>query len=385
MSKYDKKTVFNYVMGNDIDNFDIDDLENDWQFMKEVFDYTNDKKTYDLCDDILKTNIDLIKYLINKFKYDEDFILEISSNFLSKSDNKLDKLEVQIILKELFGEDKIIEDFKFSNVEDTIIFYSGLRADYESVVKEMNDYKVKQDLQLGFCVFYEEYKDRQILIDFIAKNMILEIFYLINENLVDLILSLYKDKSQVDKTISTKFILDYITNYDKALANYLKVHIDLINDIKISVDRIFKNFEYYKKNKYKDVIEGIINYIEDYSKENKYLYDMFVRICLGKNLKNKDICGYIGNDLTFTIQKEDEFGFYEDEISLNDIPTDEYGFYDIDNIEYEKIQNDILYIRLREDVKRMLNNNEVYDRYIKPYKKNNSKCKVLKFEQKEEQ
>lgn len=385
MSKYDKKVVFNYVMGNDIKKYNIDDLENDWEFMKEVFEYTKDKKIYDLCDEKLQSNLDLIKYLIDKFKDDKKFILQISSNFLNKSQDNLNKLEIQIILEDIYKDDEIFKN-KFSNKIDIEMFYTFERTDYELALEQTDD-DLKKFLQSGFYYFFEEYKDRQLIIDFIAKKMINEIFDFRNNDLEELIHSIYKDKRQFDKTTSTKFIIDYISDQDYALANYLSVHIGLIEELKKSVDRIFRNFEHYNKNKYDDVIDGIRDHIEDYSKENNYYDDILLKKFISKDLQNKDIWINLGEELTFSVQKKDEFGFYEDEISLNNFHTDEYGFYDIENTDYENIKNDILYIKLKEDIKRMLNNNEVYSRYIRPYKKekNNSKCKILKFESKKEQ
>lgn len=385
MRKYSKKTVFNYIMGNDVYGYKIDELENDWEFMKEVFNYTNDKKTYDLCSDELKVNIELIKYLICKFKDDKSFVFKISSYLLNKTQNKLDKLEIQILLENLFNDDDCFKD-RFFNKLEMQVFYTLERLYYELDVKEENN-EVKEFLQLGFYYFFEQYKDRQLITDFIAKKMINEIFDFRNNDLEEIIHSIYKDKSQINKLTSTKFIIEYISNHDYALANYLSVHIGLIDELKKSVDRIFRNFEYYNKNKYNEVIDGIRDYIEDYSKENNYSEDILLRKCIGKDLNNKDIWVNFEGDLTFAVQREDEYGFYEDEISFNDNLCDEYGFYESDYMEFESIKNDILYIKLKEDIKRMLNNNEVYNRYIKPYKKemNNGKCKILKFEQKKEQ
>lgn len=384
MSKYDKKIIFNYVMGNDINEYDIDDLEKDWEFMKEVFDYTNDKKMYYLCDDKLKSNFNLIKYLINKFKDDEHYILEIASNYLKNAENKLDKLEIKIMLENLFEDDDIFID-KLSNKIDMQTFYMSERIEYELALTETSD-DVKEFMQLGFYWFFEQYKERELITDFIAKKMIDEIFDFRNISLEELVHSVYKYKSQVDKISSTKFIIDYISNYDYALANYISVHVGIIKDLKKSVDRIFKNFNYYNERKLEDLIDGIIYYIGDYSDYFDYKDDILLRKCVSKDLKIKDIWCQSPGEIVFNVINEDEFGEYEDELIINDEDCDEYGLYEDDIYEHEQMKNDPLYIKLLNEIKRLLDNNEIYYGYKnkEEMKKNFAKCRILKFEPKKE-
>ena len=49
MNKYDNKIVNDYINGNDIDDFNIDDLENDSMFMKKAIVASNDKNFYRIC------------------------------------------------------------------------------------------------------------------------------------------------------------------------------------------------------------------------------------------------------------------------------------------------------------------------------------------------
>ena len=44
MKTYNKKLIYDYIMGNDIEDFDTDELENNPEFMMEVIKYTKDKK-----------------------------------------------------------------------------------------------------------------------------------------------------------------------------------------------------------------------------------------------------------------------------------------------------------------------------------------------------
>ena len=49
MLKYSASTVEDYIEGNDIEDFDIDELENDRSFMLDVIKKTKDKNFYNLC------------------------------------------------------------------------------------------------------------------------------------------------------------------------------------------------------------------------------------------------------------------------------------------------------------------------------------------------
>ena len=57
MKFYNKKLVFDYVVGNDLDDYEIDELENTPEFMIEVIKYTQDKKMYNFCSDNVKSNL----------------------------------------------------------------------------------------------------------------------------------------------------------------------------------------------------------------------------------------------------------------------------------------------------------------------------------------
>ena len=78
MNKYDNKIVNDYINGNDIDDFNIDDLENDSMFMKKVIVASNDKNFYRLCSDRVKKDYNFIKFVIYKFKEDIEFISKVA-------------------------------------------------------------------------------------------------------------------------------------------------------------------------------------------------------------------------------------------------------------------------------------------------------------------
>ena len=68
MEKYNKELIMNYINGNDIGDYDLNELEDDKLFMTKVIEFSNDEKMYNFCSDNLKKNYEFIKYIILKFK-----------------------------------------------------------------------------------------------------------------------------------------------------------------------------------------------------------------------------------------------------------------------------------------------------------------------------
>ena len=64
MNKYNSKVVFDYINGNEIIDYNIDELEDDYEFMMMVINYTNDKNMYNLCSDEVKTNYEFYNKML---------------------------------------------------------------------------------------------------------------------------------------------------------------------------------------------------------------------------------------------------------------------------------------------------------------------------------
>ena len=54
---FDISLIKNYINGDSLGKYSIDELENNCEFMKEVIDYTNDCNIYNLCSDNLKKRL----------------------------------------------------------------------------------------------------------------------------------------------------------------------------------------------------------------------------------------------------------------------------------------------------------------------------------------
>ena len=171
-SKYSKQLIFDYVNGNDIVGYNIEELENDMEFMIEVIDFTNDKNMYNLCSEKIKKNYELVKFMVQKFKDDKNFIIELSKNFIKNSPYLCyDSVELSILMSDITGEDNTEDLDYFGKVlMPKNIFFEKINYT-ASLIAQKN-----RNLDMGFIVFQDALKDRTIILDFVAKEFIKKIF-----------------------------------------------------------------------------------------------------------------------------------------------------------------------------------------------------------------
>ena len=403
MKKYSRKLLSDYLLGKSIDDYDIDELESNPEFIKEIIDFSNNKSMYNLCDDELKKNFNLMKFLVLKFKDDEQFIKKIARDFSNCSDNETDIFEINIIVSELVKIDyeNIAENDSFI---DAKVMFHLLNLSYMSEMKGEEDYDVINFLQMGFICFKETYEGRKTIIDYIAKEMVSLILTKEGLSLEELVHSKFKSKEKLEKVGTINFIINYIASYDSNLAEYLQANIKLIEPVKNDLDRIKDNFENYNDIKREEMMYWIIEYVQK---------------------KSEDLCGYfsgtqllefIANDLKIaddpTIKNEIED--YNNEYGVNSLLSDEdfYETFDdkddyeferelkeraliksfeesgddeaqefvdiMDQLEYERMQKDDRYIDLKNKIKAVLKGNKEPENYYEETKIDN-KGKILAF------
>ena len=103
MKKYDKKIIYDYIMGNDLGEYSSEELEDNKDFMIEVIEKTNDKRMYNLCSDNVRLDYEFVKYIVLKFRDDVDFIKEVADNYLNNIgvDNDYERVELLAIMSSL--------------------------------------------------------------------------------------------------------------------------------------------------------------------------------------------------------------------------------------------------------------------------------------------
>ena len=403
MKKYSRKLLSDYLLGKSIDDYDIDELESNPEFIKEIIDFSNDKSMYNLCDDELKKNFNLMKFLVLKFKDDEQFIKKIARDFSKCSDNETDIFEINIIVSELVKID-------YENIAENDIFIDAkgmfhlLNLSYMSEMKGEEDYDVINFLQMGFICFKETYEGRKTIIDYIAKEMVSLILTKEGLSLEELVHSKFKSKEKLEKVGTINFIINYIASYDSNLAEYLQANIKLIEPVKNDLDRIKDNFENSNDIKREEMMYWIIEYVQKKSED------------LGGYFSGTQLLEFIANDLKIaddpTIKNEIED--YNNEYGVNSLLSDEdfYETFDdkddyeferelkeraliksfeesgddeaqelvdiMDQLEYERMQKDDRYIDLKNKIKAVLKGNKEPENYYEETKIDN-KGKILAF------
>ena len=103
MKKYDKKIIYDYIMGNDLGEYSSEELEDNKEFMIEVIEKTNDKRMYNLCSNNVSLDYEFVKYIVLKFRNDVDFIKEVADNYLNNIgvDNDYERVELLAIMSSL--------------------------------------------------------------------------------------------------------------------------------------------------------------------------------------------------------------------------------------------------------------------------------------------
>ena len=403
MKKYSRKLLSDYLLGKSIDDYDIDELESNPEFIKEIIDFSNDKSMYNLCDDELKKNFNLMKFLVLKFKDDEQFIKKIARDFSNCSDNETDIFEINIIVSELVKIDyeNIAENDSFIDAKG---MFHLLNLSYMSEMKGEEDYDVINFLQMGFICFKETYEGRKTIIDYIAKEMVSLILTKEGLSLEELVHSKFKSKEKLEKVGTINFIINYIASYDSNLAEYLQANIKLIEPVKNDLDRIKDNFENYNDIKREEMMYWIIEYVQKKSED----------LCV--YFSGTQLLEFIANDLKIaddpTIKNEIED--YNNEYGVNSLLSDEdfYETFDdkddyeferelkeraliksfeesgddeaqefvdiMDQLEYERMQKDDRYIDLKNKIKAVLKGNKEPENYYEETKIDN-KGKILAF------
>ena len=115
-NKYNQKLIWEYINGEEIPN--IDKLEKDYQFLMQVIKTSKDKNMYKLCSKEIKENYQFIKFIIETFKSDEEFITKIADDYLNKfGEETLESKELIFLMCELLNKNS--NDFE----KDSISFY----------------------------------------------------------------------------------------------------------------------------------------------------------------------------------------------------------------------------------------------------------------------
>ena len=363
MKKYDKEIINSYINGTDIEGYSIDELENDKEFMMLVIRTTNDKNFYNLCSDNIKKDYDFVKFIINKFKTDIDFICKVADYFLANVEDELMRTELTIIMAGLTEKRKEEKYYEYKITSDAI--FTAKRVKIEMAKIEMKDEYSSNEIGMGFLLIFDSYNSSKIVLDFYAKKFIESIFEEYDIDLENMLHQQFNSSEQINKMGINNYMLNFIGAYDSMLASYLSTNIELMKDFSNKIREVQTNWDKYnnvnEQKKYNLIFNKVHEYMEQVEDEGL--------------LTKTDLLYYVGKELGIVekIAKYDKVRaeFAEDIINgLDDeFLTDTFNVSFKDRVHYDNVKRIITSI---------LFTNKYEEKSDNQKEDNKNKCKIFK-------
>lgn len=293
MKKYSIKNINDYINGEIVEGYSIEELENDKEFMMLVIKKTNDKNFYKLCSKELKKDYEFVKYLILKFKDDIEYICKVADFYLKDLEDDLTRTELLIIMTELTKNNKEKNnDYKI--ILDSVFKFKRVKIEMGKI-EQGEEYS--REVGMGFIVIFDQYNKNKTIIEFYAKRMIEEIFKEYDIDLETMLHNRFKSPEEIDKMGINNYIIEFISYYDPMLSSYLSTNIELMIELKNKIENIQKRWNINKSiedaKKYRLLFEKVHDYIIEYGSnsilgETTIIYYIAQQLGITKQLMKYD-------------------------------------------------------------------------------------------------
>ena len=264
---YSKRLIYNYILGNDIDN--LEELESDNNFLFEVLKASRDISYYSYLDISYRRSYDVIKYMLLNFKDNLDVYQEDADYLLDSLD--VESMEYKEIIVLIAAIDKdIFNDYKISRAG----FYVTDKVEVGAI--QNSDKELEELIGLGFEVVLSKYEDKPLILDYYVICFLYEIFYL-DKNFEEIVHKNIKNKEKLIKIGNTKFLLDYIGNLDYYLKEYLKEHLYLLDNLSKDLDLVKNNWDNYIKRINEQRVAIVYQVVDKFAEEyrGKFYFDIY--------------------------------------------------------------------------------------------------------------
>ena len=264
---YSKKLIYDYIIGNDIDN--LEELESDNNFLFDALKLSHDISYYSYLDISYRRSYDVIKYMLLYFKDNLDVYQEDADYLLDSLD--VESMEYKEIIVLIAAIDKdIFNDYKISRAG----FYVTDRVEVGAV--QNSDKELEELIGLGFEVVLSKYEDKTLILDYYAICFLYEMFYE-DKNFEEIIHGNIKDKEKLNKLGNTKFLLDYIGNLDYYLKEYLKEHLYLLDNLSNDLDLVKNNWDNYIMRINEQRVAIVYQVVDKFAEEyrGKFYFDIY--------------------------------------------------------------------------------------------------------------
>ncbi len=349
--EYNLKPVYDYINGEDIEGYTIDELEDNFMFMKSVIMFSNDKNFYNLCSDNLKHNYEFIDFLISKFSYDFKFIDEVAHNYLNNCDNEEDSICIIVKMCNIL---KNNDSDLFAKYR--LLFISKFLTEMVDIEAYKMQYPESHELGLGFVLFLDKFSSKGEVLKYYAISMINYIFDELNVNLGKELHQKYKNPNDIGKNGIVNYMIDFIRRYDEILADYACVHTDILSEFKQRIDVIKARWNNYKDR------EELSKYMLMFERVHEYMYNHEGESVIGE----EGFLYYIGKELRII----DKLAFYS---GLDRITYEEMNSHLEDDF-VRLTLSDFKERRIYIDIKRI-----ILETLFDKYEEKNGEIKIIKF------
>lgn len=232
-----------YINGDDIPDYDIDDLEDDYEFMIGVIKHTKDKNMYELCSEKVKSTYEFILFMIEEFKCDIDFLREIVDYYLDNEREEVKRIEILIIMCDLLKDD--VYGIEYSKQLADI--YTTIKFNIEAIKNQptMEFEAINELIQEGFYFILEDYKSSNVVMRYFTIKFMNDIIDEYNINLEKMIHNEFKEFEELERFGKIRYLINILNKYDTNLADYVICNLDLLSGLKIELDRVRDNWSLY--------------------------------------------------------------------------------------------------------------------------------------------
>ena len=267
---YSKRLIYNYILGNDIDN--LEELESDNNFLFDALKLSRDISYYSYLDISYRRSYDVIKYMLLNFKDNLDVYQEDADYLLDSLDVESMEYKEIIVLIATIDKNKF-NDYKISRAG----FYVTDKVEVGAI--QNSDKELEELIGLGFEVVLSKYEDKPLILDYYAICFLYEMFYE-DKNFEEIIHGNIKDKEKLNKLGNTKFLLDYIGNLDYYLKEYLKEHLYLLDNLSKDLNLVKNNWDNYIKRINEQRVAIVYQVVDKFAEEyrGKFYFDIYAAL-----------------------------------------------------------------------------------------------------------
>ena len=274
---YNKKTILDYVCGNDLE-FNDNELEDNYNFMLDVLKFTRDNKILKLCSARLLNDANFIYNVMQIFRSNKVFCIKLANHFILNNPFNYDINVINVAL--------LASDINNNSYEDELEpvylyldnVYDTIKTRPEKMMKKVSDFK------FNFGLVQNNFSNNYLFIEFMASNMLKELYYnLTDNNLEYYVKSRYNSPRYIESMGVVQYILNVIRAYDEDLAGYVEFHQGLIKNKIIELTNIIKEWKIQIYDIEDEIYKLILNYSEEHPEVGLDVYIKYIANSLNMN------------------------------------------------------------------------------------------------------